>query len=73
VVTDAGLVHVKGLTQMQMHDLSSTEVADAGLEHLKELKQLQTLKTGVKGRGLEHLKGLPNLAPNGIEAIWPSV
>ena len=64
-VTDAGLEHVKGLTQLQWLFLfSSREITDAGLEHLKELTQLQELwldSAKVTGAGLEHLKGLPHL------------
>jgi hypothetical protein len=33
-VTDAGLEHLKGLTQLQELDLASTQVTDAGLENL---------------------------------------
>ena len=40
-VTDAGLEHLKGLTQLQGLSLSGTQVTDAGLEHLKGLTQLQ--------------------------------
>ena len=42
-MTDAGLEHLKGLSQLQRLDLASTQVTDAGLEHLKGLTQLQTL------------------------------
>ena len=40
-MTDAGLVHLKGLTQLQWLDLAETKVTDAGLVHLKGLTQLQ--------------------------------
>ena len=36
-VTDAGLEHLKGLTQLQELDLTDTKVTGEGLEHLKEL------------------------------------
>ena len=42
-VTDAGLVHLKGLAQLQSLDLMEHQVTDAGLEHLKGLTQLQSL------------------------------
>ena len=42
-MTDAGLVHLKGLTNLQSLDLDSTKVTDAGLEHLKGLTKLQSL------------------------------
>ena len=36
-VTDAGLVHLKELTNLDALDLESTEVTDAGLVHLEGL------------------------------------
>ena len=63
-VTDAGLVHLKGLTQLQSLYLWNTQVADAGLEHLKGLTNLTGLNlygTRVTDAGLIHLKGLTNL------------
>ena len=42
-MTDAGLEHLKGLTQLQSLCLGNTKVTDAGLEHLKGLTQLQSL------------------------------
>ena len=42
-VTDAGLVHLKGLTKLQSLSLISTKVTDAGLVHLKGLTKLQSL------------------------------
>ena len=42
-VGDAGLEHLKGLTQLQDLSLGGTKVSDAGLEHLKGLTQLQWL------------------------------
>ncbi len=41
LVTDAGLKHLKGLTQLQSLSLNSTPVTDAGLEYLKGLTQLR--------------------------------
>ena len=40
-VSDAGLKHLKGLTQLQELNLNDTKVSDAGLQHLKGLTQLQ--------------------------------
>ena len=34
-VTDAGLVHLKGLTSLQMLNLSNTKVTDAGVKELQ--------------------------------------
>jgi uncharacterized protein YjbI with pentapeptide repeats len=63
-VTDAGLEHLKGLTQLQELSLTDTKVSGAGLEHLKELTNLQRLDlmhTEVTDAGLEGLKELTNL------------
>ena len=35
-VTDAGLVHLKGLTQLQVLGLQDTEVTNAGVAKLKQ-------------------------------------
>ena len=64
-VTDAGLEHLKGLTDLESLDLRLTKVTDAGLEHLKGLTSLTSLNldlvTQITDAGLEHLKGLTNL------------
>jgi Leucine-rich repeat (LRR) protein len=63
-VTDAGLVHLNGLTNLQTLGLSNTEVTGDGLIHLKEVTGLQELYlygTQVTDAGLEHLKGLTSL------------
>ena len=62
-ITDAGLVHLVGLSQLRWLNLGAG-VTDAGLKHLKGLKQLTTLvlyDSSVKGYGLEHLNELPQL------------
>ena len=43
-MTDAGLEHLKGLTQLRELNLNDTQVTDAGLEHLKGLTQLQSVE-----------------------------
>ena len=63
-VTDAGLVHLKGLTNLEVLSLEGTQVTDAGLVHLKRLTNLRWLDlsdTQVTDAGLVHLKGLTNL------------
>ena len=63
-VTDAGLKHLRGLTQLQVLTLDSTQVTDAGLEHLRgltQLRELQLANTQVTDAGLEHLRGLTQL------------
>ena len=42
-VTDAGLVHLKGLTKLETLNLQSTDISDTGLIHLKGLASLKTL------------------------------
>ena len=63
-VTDAGLVHLKGLTNLQTLYLYRTKVTDAGLVHLKGLTNLQFLSlynTKVTDEGVKKLQtALPN-------------
>lgn len=42
-VTDAGLQHLSGLTNLEWLDLSGTAIGDGGLQHLSGLKNLQHL------------------------------
>ena len=63
-VTDAGLVHLKGLSNLQSLDLGNTKVTDAGLSHIESLTKLKYLglyDCQVTDAGLEHLKGLTSL------------
>jgi hypothetical protein len=63
--TDAGLVHLKGLTSLQGLHLGGLPVTDAGLETIKDLPNLGGLyldRTRVSGPGLGRLKSLPGLA-----------
>ena len=63
-VTDVGLVHLQGLTQLRSLDLTNTQVTDAGLAHLQGLTQLRVLTlnyTQVTNAGLVHLRGLTQL------------
>jgi hypothetical protein len=63
-ITDAGLVHLQGLSQLQGLDLSGTKVTDAGLAHLQGLRKLEVLlliNTQVTDAGLMHLQGLSRL------------
>jgi len=42
-ISDAGLVHLKGLTNLEDLGIQNTLVTDAGLEHLKGLSRLKTI------------------------------
>jgi internalin A len=58
-VSDVGLVHLKGLTNLTFLWLDDTQVADAGLVHLKGLSKLVTLglqRTQVTDTGCKDLK-----------------
>ena len=63
-ITNAGLVHLEGLTKLQTLDLQNTKVTDAGLVHLKGLTKLQRLSlsfTKVTDAGVKKLQAaLPN-------------
>ena len=63
-VTDARLIHLKGLTNLETLELGDTKITDAGLVHLKGLTNLQELSlhyTQVTDAGLVNLKGLTKL------------
>ena len=74
-VTDEGLAHLKGLTQLRFLHLSSTQVTDAGLVHLKGLTRLRTLcliSPQVTDASLAKLKQvLPNV-DGGLLYLLPS-
>jgi hypothetical protein len=68
-VTDADLVHLKGLEHLEELDLTKTRVTSAGLENLKDLKTLKKLyltDTKVDDGGIANLKGLKALATLGL-------
>ncbi len=63
-VTNAGLAHLAGLTNLKELNLSETGITDAGLVTLKGMKSLQRLElcgTRITDAGLEHLSGLSSL------------
>ncbi len=49
-ITDAGLVHLKGLHLRQGLSLESDQITDAGLVHLRSLKDLETLTLNCERR-----------------------
>jgi len=63
-ITDAGLVHLKNLRNLQDVCLCGANITDAGLGNLKGLKGLQVLDisgTKITDAGLIHLQDLPKL------------
>ena len=61
-VTDAGLVHLKGLTQLRRLDLRLTSITDThSLKHLHQLNDLALYFTRVDDAGLASIKGLSRL------------
>ena len=45
-VTDARLIHLKGLTNLETLELGDTKITDAGLVNLKGLTKLKMLNLG---------------------------
>jgi hypothetical protein len=72
-VTDEGLAHLKGLTNLLELGLSGTQVSDKGLAHLKGLSNLRWLdldKTKVTAAGMAELKeALPTVRID--RRAWP--
>ena len=69
-VTDAGLVHLKGLTKLETLWLGSTQITDGGLIHLTGLTKLKNLglwDASVTDAGLVQLKGLTKLERLNLE------
>jgi hypothetical protein len=69
-VTDAGLVHLRGLNNLRHLNLSNTKVSDAGLDHLRDMTSITSLflwNTSVTDAGLVHLQGLTKLK---VMVLW---
>jgi len=63
-VTSAGLVHLRGLTNLQYLNLCLTAVSDEGFEHLAGLtrmKRMTVCSSRVTGTGFAHLTGMTQL------------
>ncbi len=63
-VTDAGLQHLEGLSQLRVLNLVNSKIADEGLQHLERLSQLKELHLSgpeITNVGLQHLEGLCRL------------
>ena len=63
---DAGLIHLKGMTDLQFLSLSSTRITNAGLASLRGMTHLTALNlddTGVSAAGARDFeKAIPSLA-----------
>lgn len=73
-VTDAGLVYLEDLANLQSLNLRSTNATDVGLEHLERLTQLRSLDISlpqVTDAGLAHLEGLAQL--RSLDLSWTQV
>ena len=69
VMTDAGLVHLRGLPKLRQLGLTHTQVTDAGLAQLEKLPELRILfvsETQVTDAGLVHLQRLKKLQAIGL-------
>jgi arylformamidase len=68
-VTDADLVYLRGLQQLQELDLTRTRITGAGLVNVKDLTALRKLfvtDTKVDDSGVTHLKGMKTLELVGL-------
>ena len=63
-MTDAGLVHLRGLTILEVLGIACPNVTDAGLKHLRPLSRLRNVgfTARVSGAGIASLRAaLPTL------------
>jgi hypothetical protein len=71
VVTDAALVHVKALHQLEWLALDDAQITDDGLQQINGMTQLRYLwlsHTPITDLGLEHLKGMTGLQLLGLSS-----
>jgi Leucine Rich repeat len=64
VVGDAGVLHLRPLTNVRILNLTMTGIGDVGLEAFEEMHELQVLQLGwaeTTGAGFAHLGGLRHL------------
>ena len=63
-ITDAEMVHLEALPQLQFLNLTNTNVGDVGLEHIRGSVSLQSLQLGntkVSDAGVKHIEKLTGL------------
>jgi Leucine-rich repeat (LRR) protein len=71
-ITDAGLVHVRDLKNLETLKLGYTDLNGAGFVYLKSLKKLAYLDlshTKVRSEGLQHLSGMTQLRSLHLQAL----
>lgn len=64
-ITDAGMIHLKGLDHLWSLHLDNLPITDAGLTAIDDLPELSSLylsNTKVQGRGLAKVKSLPQFS-----------
>jgi hypothetical protein len=69
ITDDAGMEHLKGLTNLKAIDVEGTQITDAGLVHLRKLTNLTKIslfKTNITDTGLANLAGLTELETLGL-------
>ena len=63
-VTSAGLIHLKGLTNLQFLNVCLTAVSDEGFEHLSamtKMRRMTVCASKITGSGFKHLAGMKQL------------
>jgi hypothetical protein len=68
---DAGLTHLKDLTQLEELHVRNIDATDAGLAHLRGLKRLRELTIGGRGitdQGLSHIAELKELTTLNVQS-----
>lgn len=63
-ITDAGLIHLNGMTRLEWLELTGSKITGRGLDSLREMKQLKRLGLGwtqVDDIGLEVIAGFSKL------------
>jgi hypothetical protein len=73
-ITDAGLVHLRGLTGLKKLYVGTNGITGPGLENLRGLTNLEDLNLSDNplSGGLEHLAGLSNLEILDLSCTWIS-
>jgi hypothetical protein len=72
-ITDKGLMHLKGLTELNSLELNRADLSDDGLPYFKDMHNLTVLRIGgsFTPKALEHLKGIKSLSSLYINSEQP--